>query len=366
MTDKTAVHTAAEALERVYAYMTADYHDPQETDPHGGNWGMDMERWDWNPGVGLIAVADYYQLTGEGRALKFLADWMERHLPVQSPVRTVNATSPFAVLPQLHAWTGHSIYKTFAIEWGEWLLHEAPRTASGAIQHTVKNPASVQKLKEQVWADTIFMGVLFLARLSRLTGDPAYYKEALRQLDLHFDALQDPQTGVLFHGYNCATNDHLSAARWARGNAWIVVGTPMIAAESPNESPLPDRIQQKYRTLVDGLLRYQGENGLWPTVMDHPAFCSEASGSAGIAAGILKAVRAGLLDESYTAAAACTVRGLLPLILPSGEVTSVSGGTPIMNTIEDYNKIPCIPTQYGQGLTLMLLAEMCRNEICSF
>jgi len=45
------------------------------------------------------------------------------------------------------------------------------------------------------------------------------------------------------------------------------------------------------------------------------------------------------------------------MIDANGTVTSVSGGTPIMNTIEEYNRLSRYPTLYGQGLTLMLLAE---------
>jgi unsaturated rhamnogalacturonyl hydrolase len=38
-------------------------------------------------------------------------------------------------------------------------------------------------------------------------------------------------------------------------------------------------------------------------------------------------------------------------------VTSVSGGTPIMQTIDEYNQLTRYPTLYGQGLSLFLLGE---------
>ena len=53
--------------------------------------------------------------------------------------------------------------------------------------------------------------------------------------------------------------------------------------------------------------------------------------------------------------------GVLSQITPEGVVSSVSGGTPIMNTIEGYDKLSRYPTLYGQGLTLMLLAEYLQN-----
>ncbi|BBH19398.1 hypothetical protein Back11_07430 [Paenibacillus baekrokdamisoli] len=41
-----------------------------------------------------------------------------------------------------------------------------------------------------------------------------------------------------------------------------------------------------------------------------------------------------------------------------GAVDGVSGGTPVLASIEAYNEVPVFPTLYGQGLTLLLLTEV--------
>jgi unsaturated rhamnogalacturonyl hydrolase len=110
--------------------------------------------------------------------------------------------------------------------------------------------------------------------------------------------------------------------------------------------------------MMRGLIRFQQADGLWATVMDQPEFYPETSGSAGIACGILMAVKRGLLDKSSQEAANRTIDAILLKVLPNGEATGVSGGTPVMPSIEAYNKIPCYPTLYGQGLVLMLLSEL--------
>jgi len=56
------------------------------------------------------------------------------------------------------------------------------------------------------------------------------------------------------------------------------------------------------------------------------------------------------------------LEGVLQNVDADGAVTSVSGGTPIMNTIEDYNRLSRYPTLYGQGLTLMLLTEYLQQK----
>lgn len=120
---------------------------------------------------------------------------------------------------------------------------------------------------------------------------------------------------------------------------------------------IPSEITQQYQRLVAGVQKYQASNGLWHTVMDRPEFYQETSGSAGIACGILKSIHQGILAASYMPIVEKALDGVLQKINPEGAVTSVSGGTPIMNTIEEYDKLSRYPTLYGQGLTLMLLAE---------
>jgi unsaturated rhamnogalacturonyl hydrolase len=258
--------------------------------------------------------------------------------------------APFTIFPDMYRRTGNPMYRDLAVDYGDWILKNLIRTSTGAIQHG-------GSLVEEIWADTIFMVVIFLARLGKLTGELAYAREAAKQLRLHLHYLQDPETGVLFHGYDCQNQNHKSGGRWTRGNAWITVGTPMILAEIGELGVVSPEVTDRYRRLVDGLLTYQADNGLWHTIMDRPDFYQESSGSAGIACGILKSVRLGILPASYLPAVEKAIDGLLQKSTPEGAVAGVSGGTPIMADIEGYNKLSRYHTLYGQGLTLMLLAE---------
>lgn len=338
----TALNHAADS---VYRYMLKD---------HAGTWGMDIRHWDWVPGVGVISILEYYEQSGQQELIDQLLDWARTHLHKSETTKVINSMAPFAIFPALYRHTEDRIFLESAIRIGDWMLTEAPRTREGAFEHTVTENAS---FPEQVWADTIFMAVLFLARLAKLTGDTKVAEEAVRQLEVHLRLLQDGETGVLFHGWNCSAQNHMSAARWTRANAWIAVGTPMILKELDGLAAIPDSVFSRYRTMLEGLVRYQQSNGLWATVMDRPDFYQETSGSAGIACGILKAVRLGLVDPSLLEAARNTLQGVLRTIRPGGEVAGVSGGTPVMPSIEAYNGIPCYPALYGQGLVLMLLAE---------
>jgi unsaturated rhamnogalacturonyl hydrolase len=103
----------------------------------------------------------------------------------------------------------------------------------------------------------------------------------------------------------------------------------------------------------------QNASGLWPTVLDRPGYYEETSGSTGIAYGLYKATRMGLLPDSKQAMA-CADRATAAVISKigvNGAVDGVSGGTPVLDSVEAYNEVPIFPTLYGQGLTLLLLTE---------
>lgn len=75
-----------------------------------------------------------------------------------------------------------------------------------------------------------------------------------------------------------------------------------------------------------------------------PDFYHEVSGSAGIAAGFKRSAKLGWVDDAFDDAADRTLRALLGHIGCKGEVLNVSSGTPVMPTVEDYNRIPVRPT----------------------
>lgn len=323
---------------------------------------MDIHHWDWVPGVGVIALLEYYKATRDEQVIVYLQAWVKQNEAKAKHKLVINSIAPYATFPALYRLTGDAHYKDEAVRIAEWLLHETPRTREEAFEHTVTENA---EFSEQVWADTIFMAVLFLARTASLIGSRAYAEEVLKQVLIHLRLLQDPQTDVLFHGWNCESGDHMSAARWTRANAWIAAGVPMIVEEIGGLIDIPEELKERYGRLMNGLLAYQQQDGLWSTVMDQSDFYREISGSAGITFGLLKAVDTQLLEdeEVYAIRAERAFQAIVPYIAEDGIVTGVSGGTPVMPSIQAYqDNIPTYPTLYGQGLVLMLLAKNLQKE----
>jgi unsaturated rhamnogalacturonyl hydrolase len=251
--------------------------------------------------------------------------------------------------------TGDPYYLDTAAEYADWVMENASRSKDGVFFHG----ASVS---EEVWADTVFMALVFLSRTAKLTANKQLAGEVLKQLLSHLQLLQDEKTGILYHGYHCVGNHHMSGALWARGNSWVVIGAPIIIETIRDLAEVPEEMSVRYKKMVDGILQYQAENGLWHTVMDRPDFYQETSGSAGFAGGIMKAVRLRMLEPEYGTRALKAMEGVITKINPEGAVEGVSGGTPIMPSIDAYGKLTRYPTLYGQGLTLLMLSEYLLQE----
>ncbi|WP_256253251.1 glycoside hydrolase family 88 protein [Paenibacillus sp. UNC496MF] len=113
-------------------------------------------------------------------------------------------------------------------------------------------------------------------------------------------------------------------------------------------------IKERYHRLAEALAARQLPDGLWPTVLDRADFYAETSGSAGIACGLIKAARMGLVPASLAGAAAKAVPAVAAQIRADGAVAGVSGDTPMLASIDAYGEVPRFPTLYGQGLTLLL------------
>ena len=68
-------------------------------------------------------------------------------------------------------------------------------------------------LVEEIWADTIFMVVLFLSRLGRQLNDKGFAEEAAKQLLLHLQLLQDPDWRLNAGAESAYLHDTLQSAR---------------------------------------------------------------------------------------------------------------------------------------------------------
>lgn len=317
------------------------------------SWMFNAETFDWNPGVFLAGAAAAYKKTGDERILDYLKGWCERHLDEAGVLRTVNSSAPLIMVADLYELTSGEKYRIACEEAAEWLLNEAPLTVDGGLEHTVTEG---DDFGDQMWADTLFMAVLFAAKWGRITGNTKYKEFAAQQLVVHHKFLRDEKSRLYFHGWDGRSRTHMSAARWARANAWVILASGLIMDELEQEFEGKDFVVSSLNDLACALRDCQHENGGFSTVLDRPESYCESSATAGIAAGIFFGVAHKFFPKDLLHSARKAAEYVNSVTKPDGSVTEVSTGTPVMPSVEAYFTIERGSALYGQGLALFMHA----------
>lgn len=314
-----------------------------------------MEEWDWPQGVGLYGLQKLDRHFADGRYPAYAKPWMTRQIDKGLPSRNINTTAPLLSLMELDE------AEELSLEWVEWLMNGLPRTVEQGYQHvtTGADKSEVTLNENEIWIDTLFMAILFTAKMGVKYDKPEWRQTSLHQLLLHIKYLYDKKTGLFYHGWHFTGRHNFSEAFWCRGNGWFSLGLPeYLELMRPYlEDGVFTYLQQVLQAQAEALLDCQSADGLWHTLLDDPDSYTETSGSAAIAAGILHGVRRGLLPVEYAQPALKSIQAVLDRIDAEGTVLGVSGGTPIGKTRDDYKGIIIAPMAYGQAMTLVALGE---------
>ena len=196
------------------------------------------------------------------------------------------------------------------------------------------------------------MAVIFLAEMGEY--DKKYADFAAKQLCIHLECLHDNNTELYFHAWNSIAKNHMSAVRWGRANAWIIYSATEITRILGDFEGL-ETVKSYVKKHAAALKEIQTQNGAFKTVLDEESY-EEASATAGVIAGIKQAVQLGMIEKEYLSVFNKGMEYLMDVIAENGEVNEVSFGTPVLKNSEEYKKIICVPTLYGQGLAAIALA----------
>jgi len=315
---------------------------------------MDLT-WDWPCGVAYYGVSDAIDFLQNEEYLALLKARVDQHISLGLPTWNVNTCAMGHALLTLHEKTGEQKYFDLALSKIDYLQNKALRFGDSVLQHTV---SAKNDFPEQAWADTLFMAAFFFLRTGVKLDDQAMIGDALNQYFWHIKYLQDPKSGLWYHGYNNINKDHMSGFFWARANAWAAFTMSQVKKQLREWYLYPQcmDIECALRDQLTGVKPYQTENGLWRTVLDDPESYEELSACAGIAAAMVtegNSLHTPHVEKAY--------HGILQNISDDGRLLNVSGGTAVMRDLEGYRNIPRTWTQgWGQGLGLSFLVSLLR------
>ena len=169
----------------------------------------------------------------------------------------------------------------------------APRTDDGIIRY--------RKLEQGkwIWVDAIAAVAPFMLYAGLKLEEPRYVDFAAEQTVLMFDALLDPECGLLHQvrGRYPEDPDRCSEDHWSRGNGWMMVALAELIEHLPQSSCWYEQILCRYRSFCENLIQYQSIRGLWRQELTMEGAWEESSGSGLIAYGLGTGIRLGLLEE---------------------------------------------------------------------
>ena len=124
---------------------------------------------------------------------------------------------------------------------------------------------------------------------------------------------------------------------WGRGDGWIAAGMAELLRSLPADNPDRPRILMGYRKMMAALLKYQGKDGMWRQLIDHPEAWPESSSSAMFSFAMITGVKNGWLDAAkYGPAARKAWIAVVGYVDQNNDVTQVCEGTNKKNDLEYY------------------------------
>jgi rhamnogalacturonyl hydrolase YesR len=183
------------------------------------------------------------------------------------------------------------------------------------------------------WIDDMYMITILQIQAFRATKDRVYLDRAALEMVAYLDKLQQPN-GLFFHGPEFPFF-------WGRGNGWVAGGMAELLSELPSGHPRRERIMSGYLQMMEALLKYQGADGMWHQLIDHPESYKETSCTAMFTYAFITGVRKGWLkNPAYAQAARNGWLALQNYIDTEGNVDQVCVGTGQTNSLEFYLNRP--------------------------
>jgi rhamnogalacturonyl hydrolase YesR len=179
------------------------------------------------------------------------------------------------------------------------------------------------------WIDDMYMIIALQTQAFRATGDQKYLDRAAMEMTAYLDKLQQPN-GLFYHAPDVPFY-------WGRGNGWVAAGMTELLRSMPKNHPRRAKILQSYKKMMKSLLQYQGKDGTWRQLIDHPESWPETSSTGMFTFAMISGVKNGWLDaKTYGTAARKAWIGLVSYINADGDVSNVCEGTNKKNDLQYY------------------------------
>src|SRR5271157_3641784 len=204
------------------------------------------------------------------------------------------------------------------------------------------------------WIDDMYMITALQVQAYRATGDAKYIDRAALEMVAYLETLQQPN-GLFYHAQDVPFF-------WGRGDGWIAAGMAELLRSLPKDHPRRARILEGYRKMMKSLLEFQGKDGMWRQLIDHPEAWPETSSTGMFTFAMVTGVKNGWLDaDTYGPAARRAWLALIGYIDQHADVTSICAGTNKLNDLNYYLTRPRMTGDFhGQAPVLWSASALLR------
>ena len=193
------------------------------------------------------------------------------------------------------------------------------------------------------WIDDVWMIGSLQIQAYRATGLQKYLDRAALETVAYLEKLQKPN-GLFYHGEN-------APFYWGRGNGWMAAGLTEVISELPESHNLYPKILEGYKKMMNSLLKYQAEDGMWRQLVDNEKSWKETSCTAMFGYAISVGVKKGILPEKeFMSSYKKAWLALADYMNDDGKITDVCVGTGQSTDINYYLNRPTVTGDFhGQA-----------------
>ncbi|WP_125606185.1 glycoside hydrolase family 88/105 protein [Lapidilactobacillus bayanensis] len=288
----------------------------EESTPSQPAWNIEAKleskpsSWSYIDGCMAMAVLKMYEATNNQYYFDFLDSFIDYYIADDGTIRGYRLTdyncdfiNEGKVLFALYKETKKEKYKkALDVLYSQMLLQ--PRNIQGSFWHKLIYPS-------QVWLDGLYMVAPFYAEYEICFNQGAQLSDVLRQFQNAYQSMSDPESGLLFHGYDPTRSAFWSdpvtgrsKTAWTRAIGWyamaLVDTAEIILTNSSFEAIELSRQLQDMMTTV---LQYRDdESKMFYQVIDQGTRKGnylETSGSCALAYSMIKGAKLGMLNERF-------------------------------------------------------------------
>jgi rhamnogalacturonyl hydrolase YesR len=117
------------------------------------------------------------------------------------------------------------------------------------------------------WADDLYMGIPFLARMGEFSKDHRSFDDATKQVINFHKYLFDDEADLTHHCWYSDVKRH-GVAFWGRANPWAMLAQVDLLDRLPKNHPQRRTIIKLLQRHILGIARYQSGEGLWDQLLD--------------------------------------------------------------------------------------------------